>query len=377
MPIGAPRARDALLALAGAAVLSADGLHRGLAPVAAILALSLLACAPLAWSARAPLIAMLAVTTGLIVCLAVFHPYDGAILVASIALYNVALLGDRRRSLLVGAAWAVLLVGLIAIIAPHAADADTAVHFLVAFVALALGDTVRSRRALQEARRERKQRLERERERESERRITHERLRIARDLHDTVAHALVAINVRAGVAAHLNPAADADGTLTDIEAVSAEALADLRSTLSLLRDVDDPAPTSPATSLTAIDALLDRAQAAGLTTTADVRLNGHAIPSAIEQAGFRIVQEALTNVMRHAAASRVTVAIRVDGDTLRIEVADDGANASPPDEHNAGHGLRGMTERAVALGGDVTAGPAERGGWQVRARIPLTTGARS
>jgi signal transduction histidine kinase len=376
MRIGTPRPRDALLALAGAAVLSADGLHRGDAPIAAILALSLLACAPLAWCARAPLTAMVAATTGLVVCLAVFHPYDSAILIAMIALYDVARLGDRRRSLLVGAAWAVLLVALIAIISPHADSAEAAVQFLLAFVALVVGDTVRSRRALQEARREREQRIERERERESERRVIRERLRIARDLHDTVAHALVAINVRAGVAAHLNPGAAADGALTDIMAVSAEALEELRSTLSLLRDVEDPAPTAPASGLTAITPLLDRARAAGLTTAADVQLDGHAIPSAVEQAGFRIVQEALTNVMRHAAASRVTVTVRADGDTLRIEVTDDGANASPASELNEGHGLRGMTERAAALGGDVTAGPAEGGGWQVRARLPLTTGAR-
>jgi signal transduction histidine kinase len=376
MRIGTPRPRDAVLALAGAAVLSADGLPRGTASTAAILALSLLTGAPLAWSRRAPLAAMVAAAIGLVVCLKVFHPYDSAIVVAMIALYNVALLGDRRRSLLVGAAWAVFLVALVAIIFPHAASAEAAVQLLLTFAALALGDTVRSRRALQEARREREQRIARERERESERRITHERLRIARELHDTVAHALVAINVRAGVAAHLYPAADADGTLTDIMSVSADALHELRATLGLLRDVDDPAPTAPTITLTALTPLLDRAQAAGLATAAEVQLNGHALPSAIEQAGFRIVQEALTNVMRHAAASRVTVAIRADRDALRIDVTDDGRNPTPPDLTKPGHGLRGMSERAAALGGDVTAGPAEDGGWQVHARLPLTNGVR-
>ena len=376
MRIGSPRPRDAFLALAAAVVLSADGLHRGTASIAAILSLSLLACAPLAWSGRAPLSTMVAATIGLVVCLAVFHPYDSAIVVAMLVLYNVARRGDRRRSLFVGAAWAVFLVAAIAIIFPRADSAEVGVQLLLTFVALALGDTVRSRRALQEARHEREQRIERERERESERRIIHERLRIARELHDTVAHALVAINVRAGVAAHLNPGADADGALTDIMSVSADALEDLRSTLGLLRDADDPAPTAPTTSLTAITPLLDRAQAAGLETAADVQLNGHAIPAAIEQAGFRIVQEAITNVMRHATASRLTVAIRADRDALRIDVANDGPHVSPPERLNHGHGLRGMTERAAAVGGDVIAGPAEHGGWQVHARLPLTTGAR-
>jgi len=262
--------------LAGAAALAGDAAFRGSGSVALAIPLALVACLPLAWSRRAPLPALLATTAGLIVCLAAFQPYHTAIFVLAVALYNVASLGDRRRSLIVGAATAAFVVVVIVVIADNVA-VNTAIRLGVVFAALVLGDTVRSRRELREARRE-------EREQENRRRVADERLRIARDLHDTVAHALVAI------------------------------------------------------------------------------------PIAVGQTGFRIVQEALTNVMRHAAASHARVNLHVEAETLHVEVTDDGNAAAPT---QGGHGLRGMRERAAALGGDVTAGPAEHGGWQVHARLPL------
>jgi signal transduction histidine kinase len=312
----------------------------------------------------------------LLVCLAAFQPYDTAIYVLAIALYNVASLGDRRRSLIVGAATAVFLVTVITLIGSDNVARNTGLRLGVALGALVIGDTVRSRRELREAERERDLRISREREQENRRRLADERLRIARDLHDSVAHALVAINVRAGVAARLHGNEDTDGALKDIMAVSAEALDDLRTTLSLLREADDPAPTAPALDLASLRQVLDRAKAAGLDADADVRLNGHAIPIAVEQAGFRIVQEALTNVMRHAAATRAHVTLRVEADSLHIDVTDDGKSAAPDAPPTGGHGLRGMRERAAALGGDVTAGPGDHG-WHVHARLPLTSAKRS
>jgi signal transduction histidine kinase len=378
MHVPRPRPWDILFALVGAAALAGDGIHRGTGSVGIAVALSLLACLPLAWGSQAPLTALLSTAGGLLVCLAVFQPYDTAIFVLAVALYSVASLGDRRRSLIVGAATAVVLVTVIMIIAAdEVAATNTGIRLGIALGALVIGDTVRSRRELREANRERDLRITREREQESLRRLADERLRIARDLHDAVAHAHVAINVRAGVAARLHASEDSDGALTDIMAVSAEALNDLRTTLSLLRQADDAAPTAPTLDLASMTQLLDRAKAAGLDAEADVELNGRAIPIAVEQAGFRIVQEALTNVMRHAAASRALVSLRVEGDTLSIDVTDDGTGAAAGARAPSGHGLRGMSERAAALGGDVTAGPAERGGWNVHARLPLTSGKRS
>src|SRR5258707_9501933 len=362
MQLRRPRPWEIVIALAGAAALVGDALYRGSGSLGIAIPLALIACLPLAWSSQKPLTALLATTAGLIVCLAAFQPYHTAIFVLAAALYNVASLGDRRRSLIVGAATAAFVVVVIVVIADNVAI-NTAIRLGVVFAALVLGDTLRSRRELREARRE-------EREQEGRRRVADERLRIARDLHDTVAHALVAINVRAGVAAHLH---GGDEALKDIMAVSSDASNDLRATLDLLRDADDPAPTAPTLDLASLTQLLDRAKAAGLDADANVQLNGHSIPIAVGQAGFRIVQEALTNVMRHAPASRAQVNLHVEADTLHVEVTDDGNAAAPAD---GGYGLRGMRQRAAALGGDVTAGPVDRGGWQGHARLPLKSANR-
>jgi len=356
--------------------LAGDGIHRGTGSAGIAVAVSLVACLPLAWRSQAPLTALLGVTAGLLVCLAVFQPYDTAIFVLAVALYSVASLGDRRRSLVVGAGTALLLVTVIMRIASDNVAGDTAIRVGIALGALAVGDMVRSRRDLREAKRERDLRIAREREQDSRRRIADERLRIARDLHDTVAHALVAINVRASVARHLHASEDSDGALTDIMAVSAEALNDLRTTLSLLREPDDPAPTAPTLDLASVTQLLDRAKAAGLDADADVKLNGHAIPLAVEQAGFRIVQEALTNVMRYAPASRARVTLRVEADALRIDVTDDGAGAASGAPSTGGHGLQGMNRTRRCTRGRGVGRPAERGGWHVHARLPLMYGKR-
>ncbi|HEV7642034.1 MAG TPA: sensor histidine kinase [Gaiellaceae bacterium] len=376
MRIARPRTSDVLFALAGAAVLTGDAVHRHSGSAGVAVAFALLACAPLAWSSRRPLTALLGTAAGLLVCLAVFQPYDTAVFVLAVALYHVASLGDRRRSLIVGTATATFLVTVIMIIASDNVARNTGIRLGVALGALVIGDTVRSRRELREARRERDLRIAHEREQESLRRVADERLRVARDLHDTVAHALVAINVRAGVAAHLHASDNSDGALTDIMAVSAQALNDLRTTLSLLRGADDPAPTTPHLDLAAIAELLERAKAAGLEVDAHVALDDQAIPIAVEQAGFRIVQEALTNVMRHAGASQARVSLHVDAEVLHIDVTDNGPGALSEPSATDGHGLRGMNERAAALGGHVSAGRAGRGGWQVHAQLPLTHGKR-
>jgi signal transduction histidine kinase len=181
----------------------------------------------------------------------------------------------------------------------------------------------------------------------------------------------VAINVRAGIAAHLadEPGAQSRDALEDIMTASSEALDDLRATLGLLREADDPAPTSPGPDLGGLEQLCERARAAGLDTHAHFELGTAPVPSAVQQAGFRIVQEALTNVMRHADASEANVEVVVAADALMIEVIDDGVPGNGGVTY--GHGLQGMAERAAALGGEVAAGPARAGGWRVRARLPL------
>jgi signal transduction histidine kinase len=318
------------------------------------------------------LAALIGVGAGALACVAAFHAGWAATGIVAVELYTVALVGDRQRSLVIGVVTTIVVIVAIVIIAGSVTDTATRVPLV--FASLAVGDTIRSRRALRAAAQERAEREEREREEEGRRRAVQERLRIARELHDTLAHSLVAINVRAGVAVGLEDTQDPSAALRDIKEVSATALRDLRATLSLLREQDDAAPRAPAFDLDALPRLLDHARSAGLHAEVDVQVNGAAVPSAIGGAAFRIVQEALTNVLRHADASSAHVGVRATSDALDIEVTDDGRTASA--SASPGLGVRGMAERAAALGGRVDVGPREEGGWRVHAVLPLGGGER-
>jgi signal transduction histidine kinase len=363
------------LAAAAAVALVVEGALRakgGIAPADCLLAIA--AAAPLTVRARAPVAALLAVEAGAVLCVLAFRASWSATAIVVVALYTVALLGDRRRSLALGAVTAVGVVATIALVDGFVDLGGVVPRLPLVVVALAIGDTVRSRRGLRDAERERARREAREREEEGRRRVADERLRIARELHDTLAHSLVAINVSAGVAVDLHDSEDPLAALRDIKQASATALGDLRATLSLLRDQDDAAPTAPALDLESLPRLVDRARSAGLRADIDVALDGAAVPSAIGGAAFRIVQEALTNVLRHADASSAHVHVRAISDTLDIEITDDG-RAGNGGVH-AGLGLRGMHERAEALGGRLSVGPREEGGWSVHAVLPLGRGDR-
>ena len=361
---------DWALAIAGAAALIVDGLLRGdgSLPLVAY-PLAVLAAVPLAFLRRAPLASLLGVEAGAIVCVAVFKPVEAAIALLVVALFIVALVGDRQRSLLVGGVTAVVLVATTLVVDGKIELANAVIRLLLVFAALAIGDTIRSRRALRAATLRQAEREEREREEESRRRVASERLRIARDLHDSLAHALVAINVRAGVAAHLTDSQNPTAALLDIKAVSADALRDLRATLGLLREQGEAAPVSPALDLAALPELINRACASGLDADINIEVNGEGVPSPVGQAAFRIVQEALTNVVRHAHASSAHVVVATGNGALRVEVTDDGRGGTGGTE---GHGLRGMAERAAALGGRVDTGPRAEGGWRVEAVLPLS-----
>ncbi len=194
-----------------------------------------------------------------------------------------------------------------------------------------------------------------------------ERLRIAREVHDVVAHSLAMINVQAGVAAHVadRRPEQAREALREIKEASAMALADLRATLAVLRSGEHRAP---APSLRQLDELLDHARSAGLTVK--VRGRPGELPAPVDAAAYRILQESLTNVVRHATrASEVDIRFgRRDGG-LEILVRDDGMGAEPA---QSGNGLRGMRERAEALGGRIDAGPVRHGGgFEVRALLPM------
>jgi signal transduction histidine kinase len=248
----------------------------------------------------------------------------------------------------------------------------TLARLALLLVALAAGDARRGRLALVEAQAEE---TARQREAAAVHRFDEERLRLAHELHDTVAHALVGINTRAAAAVHVqrgqpNESFDA---LDEIRRGSADALGELRSTLKLLRPAAGEAPLRPAQSLADLQELVDGVEGAGVHIDLELGPTPQALPAATAHAAYRIVQESLTNVLRHSDAERVLVRVAVVADQLTVEVLDDGQPA-PQRAANRGQGLLGMTERAAALGGHCEAGIAPGGGWRVRASLPARVG---
>jgi signal transduction histidine kinase len=219
-------------------------------------------------------------------------------------------------------------------------------------------------------------------EQEARRRIDDERLQIARDLHDVVAHTMATINVQASAAAQLltdRPAAAAEALQT-IRAASKDGLRELRAILNVLRRADEAEPTQPASGLAQLDPLIDRAGQAGLPATLTVTGPPRTLPAAVELAAYRIVQESLTNTIRHAGPATATVTLAYRDADLLIEVIDTGRGpalggareADPADRGTGtGHGLAGMRERAASAGGAIEAGPRAAGGFRVAARLPV------
>ncbi len=219
-------------------------------------------------------------------------------------------------------------------------------------------------------RRERFIEASRSRAEESKRRASEERLRIAQELHDVLAHNISLINVQAGSALHLldERPEQARPALAAIKEASNEALGELRSVLDVLRE-SNGAPRSPTPGLGQLDALIARTQAAGLEVTKRVEGNPIALPASVDRAAFRIVQESLTNVTRHAGKATAAVTLTYGVQELEIVVQDDGRGASLPGRES-GNGIPGMRERALALGGEFEAGPRNQDGFRVLARLP-------
>ncbi|WP_274557581.1 sensor histidine kinase [Streptomyces spiramyceticus] len=299
---------------------------------------------------------------------------------AVIALYTVASRTDRPTTWRVGL---LTMTGLTAAAmcfgtGPWYAQENIGIFAWTGIGATA-GDAVRSRRAFIDAIRERAERAERTREEEARRRVAEERLRIARDLHDVVAHHIALVNVQAGVAAHVMDKRpdQAKEALAHVREASRSALNELRATVGLLRQSGDPeAPTEPAPGLAVLDELLDTFRHAGLPVEVARPDNMAApLPAAVDLAAYRIIQEALTNVRKHAgpdAKAEVSV-VRV-GSSAEVTVIDNGAgpgDGAGEGHDGGGHGLTGMRERVTALGGTLTAGPRYGGGFRVHAILPF------
>lgn len=254
--------------------------------------------------------------------------------------------------------------------------AEGIVPFAWPLAVLTLGEVVRLARDRIAQNAHARAEEERRRHEETRRRASEERLRIAQELHDVLAHNISMINVQASTALHLldDQPERARPSLSAIKDASKEALVELRSALDVLRQSGERAPRTPTTGLDRLDALVERTRSAGLAVDLTVDGAQRPLPAGVDLAAFRIVQEALTNVIRHAQAGHVTVRVGYRPEELAVEVDDDGIGPAGAD--GAGNGIVGMRERASALGGDLSAGPRPGGGFRVHARLPFTDGTR-
>ncbi|MDT0341955.1 histidine kinase [Streptomyces sp. DSM 44938] len=285
---------------------------------------------------------------------------DGPLIVVPIvALYAVAALGRLRAAIAMAAAMVIVVAA--GTLAGGGDISGTVVFMLTGWLVavVALGSVRHSRVAYAEE--------------EARLRATEERLRIARELHDVIGHNVSMINVQAGAALHRlkeNPAL-AEDALDAIKAGSRETLRELRATLGMLRRVDEEAPTAPAPGLARADELVASAKLAGLAARIVRTGVERSLPAPVDLAAYRIVQESLTNAARHSGAGRVTIRLAYGNGGLTLAVEDDGrGSAARSTSAGGGSGIAGMTERARAVGGELTAGPRPEGGFAVRAQLP-------
>lgn len=339
--------------------------------------LTIAAFLPLAVRRRYPLAAL-----GLTSVFAAFwqlghYPPNLVFIAPLIAMYTVASMRERPEALAAGVASAVIqLLALWVSVSNATFWAEMVRTIAFIGVAGAFGDATRNRRAYVAEMEQRAAEAERTREEEARARVDEERLRIARELHDITAHSLSIIAVQSGAAAHVidtNPA-EARNALEAIRRTSKDALDELRAMLGVLRAAGDTdAPLAPAPGLGRLGDLVAPLTQAGYEVKSDVGPDLGEIPAVVEGSAYRIIQESLTNVVRHAGVCRVTLEIHRREGALEVLVEDDGRTPEWP-LPEGGHGLAGMRERVNALGGTFDASPRPAGGFVVRARLPITRG---
>jgi len=286
----------------------------------------------------------------------------------AIAAYSVGANTEGRR------AW-VGVAGVAAVIAANVADQFSLGDVL--FVAMILGGAwlaggaMRYRRERERALRRLTVDLEREREEKARAAVAEERVRIARELHDVVAHAIsvIVLQARGGRRSLATDPEETREALDTIEATGSQALAEMRRLLGMLRRDDEQIALAPQPSLRHLDALAAQVREAGLPVDLSVEGEPIALPPGVDLSAYRIVQEALTNALKHAGPATARVLVRYRKDDLELEIADTGVAAGASD--GEGHGLVGMRERVSLYGGKIEAGPRDGGGFAVRARLPL------
>jgi signal transduction histidine kinase len=340
---------------------------------------------PLAWRRRHPL--TVGLTTGLATAAYGFARYpDLAMPIAIggvVGMYSVAAWGGRRAAVVSG--WVAVVVVVIVMTLPRA-DADVVDAAFVSLLlagAWVLGDRARVQRALTAELAERAARLERERAAEARRAVAEERTRIARELHDVVAHhvSMMVVQAEAGPVVVERDPARAAGAFEAIAATGRQALVEMRRLLGVLRGDGQPAPSlAPQPGLAQVPSLVEQVGRAGLEVELVVEGDQAPLPPGIDLSAYRIVQEALTNAVKHGGPGRAVVLVRYGDHHLELRVWDEGrpekGNGSSPQGRSRtalGRGLLGMQERVGLFGGELSAGPAPDGGFTVHARLPIET----
>jgi signal transduction histidine kinase len=347
----------------------------------------LLMTLPLALRRRSPLASFVLVMLGLNLLLAGQPGFDNdsmtLVVTFFLALYS---LGRHARGVEAWLGGLALVVVMIEFGRSEGgwAQADLGdVAFLLGFVGApwAAGLTLRLRRDRETQLRAETERLRREQEERERRAVAEERSRIARELHDVVSHAISVTVLQARGARRCldTDPATAREALDAIERTNTAALGDMRRLLAVLRDTEPDGsaaaddPHAPQPSLAHLDALVEQVRRSGVPVTVEVRGEPRPVPPGVDLSAYRIVQEALTNVLKHAADARATVVLEYAGDELAVTVVDDGM-PGPLDgtEPGGGHGLIGIQERVAVIGGEVDSGPRPEGGFVIRARLPYS-----
>jgi signal transduction histidine kinase len=334
-----------------------------------VLAVALLLAGPAAlyWRARAPVAVMVATLAPALAYWALDYPRGPVWLAAIVAFVSAVFMGRRLPAwILLGVAWA----GLVFL--PHLTNDDS-----VPTVGKAIGIAVwlfllGEFAEIARSKRERHLELQRAEREKARAQAGQERLLIARELHDVLAHNVSLINVQAGVALHLldEQPERARPALEAIKEASSETLREMRSVLDILRRPGEQPPRSPAAGVAGLEELVARTKAAGISVDAQVTGAPRDLPASVDLAVYRIVQEALTNVARHAHPGAALVRLAYSDESVEIVVEDDGLRAARPNGYG-GNGIAGMRERVSALGGEFSAGPRPDVGFRVRARLPL------
>jgi signal transduction histidine kinase len=341
----------------------AAGHHIAAVPPAACLLVVVSALA-LIWRRRQPILVLGVSLAGALAFTCLGYVNGAVILNPIFALYAVAVAVPTVQAVALSALTMVALMGASAAFDPL--GATNGPFILIpgeVAAALFLGLWVASRRAY----------AHRDSAEQGRRAVDAERLRIARELHDVVAHTMATINVQAGAAGHViaEQPEQAAQALETIKRASKDGLRELRGILNVLRQADEQDATTPAPGLAQLAALIEGTTRAGLATTVTVDGEPRPLSPTVDLAAYRIVQESLTNALRYAGPTAATVSLAYTDDQLQIEVLDGGRGLSAGALRRSGHGIRGMRERAAAVGGDLQAGPAPARGFRVYARLPI------